>query len=366
MEGDPALVSAPAAWPRHLPDERAEHVRDRGLGDRGDRRQRARRAPATHALTACSLPSSRQHALPAVRAREVRSLAQQRERFELVARPWRAAGRRSSSSASRWTSHLVLGVGARGPRSAVAASIAASSGPRSSCGTGQRRDPVARGAVVVIGEDPRELAVPVGLHAERAEHEQRLGEGLVGEELVERALPPVLERHRLLDRIEHLEARRERRLERMLGEDPLGERVQGRDRGVVERVQRAGCTDRRRARPAASCSTCSRMRSWSSLAAAVVNVMTPISFIGISRRRPTTRSTSSWVLPVPAPATTFRVRSSSLRIRSRAAWSAGTRTSGIAVGSALMLRPRAGPAGSTNCSIVGSVALRVEVALAVG
>ncbi len=90
---------------------------------------------------------------------------------------------------------------------------------------------------------------------------------------------------------------------------------------------------------AASCSTCSRTRSCSSLAAAVVNVMMPSSSIVRVRRSPTTRSTSSWVLPVPAPATTFRVSPRSPRIRSRAAWSAGTGGSTVSCGWALTRPP---------------------------
>ncbi len=193
---------------------------------------------ATHAFAASSLPSSRQlPCLPNVHVSLARS-REQRQGLELVVaehpepiRRARAARRGGRASGPPESVHEV--------RSSVAASIALEQRVQVQAGDRQRRDAVARGAVVMLGEDARELAVPVRLHAERAEDEQRLGQRLVGEQLVERALPPVLERNRLLDRVEHLEAGRQRRFERVLGEDPLRERVQRGDRRVVERLQRA-------------------------------------------------------------------------------------------------------------------------------
>ena len=225
-------------------------------------------------------------------------------------------------------------------RSAVAVVERLSSGPRSSAGTGRRGTPYPavrswwsvrmraswRYRLGFTPSDPRTSS----------ESGERPGRS---KSLVERALPPVLERHRLLDRVEHLEPRREPGLERVLREDPLRERVQGGDRRR-RRVDRSALVyGPSPPSAAASCSTCSRMRSCSSLAAAVVNVMTPSSSIGRVRRSPTTRSTSSWVLPVPAPATTFRVSPRSPRIRSRAAWSAGTGGSTVSCGWALTRPP---------------------------
>ena len=62
---------------------------------------------------------------------------------------------------------------------------------------------------------------------------------LVGvEQLAAQLGPPALERHRRADLVEHLDERRDAGLDRVLGEDPLGKRVEGADGREVEAVER--------------------------------------------------------------------------------------------------------------------------------
>ena len=118
-------------------------------------------------------------------------------------------------------------------------------------------------------------------------------------------------------------------LDRVQRQDALREGVQGADRGAVDGVE---CLRR----PQASVlprstgasvsvgsfdgSNATRSRSRSSAPAFSVNVTAAIRSSGIPsvRTRVSTRSTSEWVLPEPAPASTKMVESVSVRIRSLA------------------------------------------------
>ncbi len=230
-----SFASPPLARGRDFTDERGKHVGDRRLGHRRDGGRACvvrSRAGLHRELLAVVAPVG----LLPVRAGQLGPFAEQRERLQLVALQVAQAPAELVERVEV-AQHPVGRVGAR----------AAEAG----CGIdrhkqwaevqlrdGNRGDAVARGAVVMLGEDAGELAVPVGLDPERAEHEKRLGQRFVGEQQVERPLPPVVERDRFLDGIEHFEAGRQGCLERMFGQDPLCERVQRGDRGIVECQQR--------------------------------------------------------------------------------------------------------------------------------
>ena len=94
--------------------------------------------------------------------------------------------------------------------------------------------------------------VPVGVagQGQRAQHRER-GVGVEGEEdgafergvveqLVDEAGPALLERELRRDVVEHLDTRRQAGLHRVLGQDALGERVEGGHRGGVELLEREG------------------------------------------------------------------------------------------------------------------------------
>ena len=93
--------------------------------------------------------------------------------------------------------------------------------------------------------------VPVGVagQGQRAQHgerrvcvereEHRALELGVVEQLVDEAGPALLERELRRDVVEHLDAGRESGFDRVLGEDALRERVEGRHRGSVELLERA-------------------------------------------------------------------------------------------------------------------------------
>ena len=124
--------------------------------------------------------------------------------------------------------------------------------------------------------------------------------------------PAIVDGHRRADLVEHLDQRREAGLDRVQGQDPLGERVQGADRGGVEVVQRKRGTLpvlrsdslsargllERGAEPVAQLG-----------AAFSVNVTAAMCSSGTPSRstRVRTRSTSALVLPEPAPASTNSV-----------------------------------------------------------
>ena len=100
-----------------------------------------------------------------------------------------------------------------------------------------------------------------GVGVER-EQERALERGIV-EQLVDEAGPALLERDLRRDVVEHLDARRQAGLDRVLGEEPLRERVQRGDRGRVELVERQRRPaprrpGRRRARPARARAGCGR------------------------------------------------------------------------------------------------------------
>jgi hypothetical protein len=92
----------------------------------------------------------------------------------------------------------------------------------------------------VVDEVPRRVegegegAELLRVDAGRVEQEDRALELWVLEELVEDAGPAPVERHRGRDLVEHLDLGGELRLHRVLGEEPLGERVEGADGGPVE------------------------------------------------------------------------------------------------------------------------------------
>ena len=203
VEGDAALVP-----PRLRPagdgvDERREHVRDRGLRHRCDRRSArvvGQRARLDRALLAVVAPAS----LLPVGAGELRPLAEHRDGLELVvAQPDQAGA--ELGELLEVEEHPVRRVGARRPQRDGGVERLQER-LEVECGHGQARDAVARGPVVVVGQDPGDLAVPAGLHPERTEGQERGRQRRVLEELVQRPLPPVLERDRLLDGVEHLEA----------------------------------------------------------------------------------------------------------------------------------------------------------------
>jgi hypothetical protein len=108
---------------------------------------------------------------------------------------------------------------------------------------GRRRGAVA-GEVPVLVEGERDQPQAVGTDAARGGQEERALDRRVGEQLVEEAAPPVVERHRRRDLVQHLDARWEARLDRVLAEDALGEAVERPDRGAVEVVERGAAAGR--------------------------------------------------------------------------------------------------------------------------
>jgi hypothetical protein len=74
----------------------------------------------------------------------------------------------------------------------------------------------------------------VGGHREQ----QRAFERWVVEQAVAELPPPFLELDLGRDLVEHLDVGRQPRLDRMLGQDPLGERVQRGDRGGIHLLER--------------------------------------------------------------------------------------------------------------------------------
>ncbi len=110
--------------------------------------------------------------------------------------------------------------------------------------SGPVRDLARRGRGVVAGEVPvlveRQGHEPqaVGADAARRGEQERPFDGRVGEQLVEEAAPPVVERDRRRDLVEDLDPRGQAGLDRVLAEDPLGEAVERPDRGPVEVVER--------------------------------------------------------------------------------------------------------------------------------
>ena len=69
----------------------------------------------------------------------------------------------------------------------------------------------------------------------------RLELGIV-EQVVAGAAPAIIEGDQRRHFVAHLDARRQSRLDRKRGENPLRERVQGADRGVVDLVERVGAS----------------------------------------------------------------------------------------------------------------------------
>ena len=114
----------------------------------------------------------------------------------------------------------------------------------------------------------------------------------------------------------------------------------------------------------ASASACSSPRSrWRSSAAAFsVNVIAAIDVIGTPRRTsPSTRSTSALVLPAPAPASTNKLPSRSVVMRSLAAASGGSS------GAAGMCCSSPTSESNDSCSAIGATAVAgIVVGHAVG
>jgi hypothetical protein len=75
-------------------------------------------------------------------------------------------------------------------------------------------------------------------HPRGEEEEQGALEGGVGEEVVAERAPAPVELHLRADLVEHLDARRQSGLDRVLGEQALGEAVEGADGRAVELVER--------------------------------------------------------------------------------------------------------------------------------
>ena len=98
------------------------------------------------------------------------------------------------------------------------------------------RDPLAHQVPVVaegLGQRPQ------GVGAHPGGHEELDGplEGRIGQKLVAEHGPALVEGHLGADLVEHLDARRQARLDRVLGQEPLGEGMEGADGGAVELVE---------------------------------------------------------------------------------------------------------------------------------
>ena len=89
----------------------------------------------------------------------------------------------------------------------------------------------------MLVQDARHASQMVEVDAQRQRREQDRLELRVGDERVEELPPALLEANRRLDVVDHLEPGWEPGLEGVLGENPLGEAVQRRERGVVDVVQ---------------------------------------------------------------------------------------------------------------------------------
>ena len=96
------------------------------------------------------------------------------------------------------------------------------------------------GQVPVVVEGEGDDAQGVEPHPGRRGEQQRALDRVVGQQLVEKPGPTVVEGHRRRHLVEHLDPRRQPGLDGMLGEQPLGEAVQRADGGAVEVVEGAG------------------------------------------------------------------------------------------------------------------------------
>ena len=185
----------------------------------------------------------------------------------------------------------------------------------------------------------RACAAPArrGVGVER--EEQRALERGVVEQLVDEAGPALLERELRRDVVEHLDARREPGLDRVLGEEPLRERVQGGHRGAVELLERAAAAraPRRPCRRRAARSLERAADAVAQLGRGLLGERDRGDLAHRARRgrvtSATTRSTSALVLPDPAPASTNSVSSSALDDR-------GTRARGPRRGRGSSAGPR--------------------------
>lgn len=92
--------------------------------------------------------------------------------------------------------------------------------------------------VPVVAEQPRERPKMLQLDPDRHREKQRLGDGVVVEELLLQLGPALLESDRGPDLVEYVDERRQPGLDRMGEQDLLGKGVQGADRGGVQVVQR--------------------------------------------------------------------------------------------------------------------------------
>ncbi len=102
---------------------------------------------------------------------------------------------------------------------------------------GLRQDAVVD-EVPVLAEQQGERPDVLEVHAQRHREQQRLGDGVVVEQRRLQLRPAFLERDRRADLVLHVDDRRQPRLDRVLGEQALRERVQRADRGAVEVVER--------------------------------------------------------------------------------------------------------------------------------
>jgi hypothetical protein len=92
--------------------------------------------------------------------------------------------------------------------------------------------------VPVVLEGTGEGVDGVGAHATSEQQQDGPLEVAVGQQLLAKGAPPPLVLDAGADLVEHLDPRREAGLDRVLAEDPLGERVQRSDRRRVELVER--------------------------------------------------------------------------------------------------------------------------------
>ncbi len=112
----------------------------------------------------------------------------------------------------------------------------------------------------MLVQDSCHPAEVVEVDAQRERGEEDGLELRVGDERVEELPPALVEADRRLHVVDHLETGWEPGLERMLGEDALGEAVQGREGGVVDVLERNPAPlalvrrERRIGAPPAACS----------------------------------------------------------------------------------------------------------------
>ena len=167
--------------------------------------------------------------------RQLRHLAQEVEAVEVVVRAAEDAGQRCESADVQ--EELVLQHPAlREPgdrfleRGEDGLDV---DGGRRAHGSRRRLEPL-----VVLVQHACDTAEVVEVDAERERRQQDRLELGIGDERIQELAPPFVEPNRGLDVVDDLEVGWQARRERMFGQDPLGEAVQGREGGVVDVVER--------------------------------------------------------------------------------------------------------------------------------